>query len=294
MVSITIALIILFFCIFFTGIFAVGDGEYQRVDLAKALQLPQPYQSFLFVFLWAGLAFLCFTMLVYCERIYASFRLRAYEKQSHTFNVVTTVIVIIFATYILAKSIVLQWISLYTTALLLAMAIFLYVGLVSALYRAHIWNIQRFYRSQIHVKTYTLSQRFQLSENVRTVRLILESAAFATLGGAMTVGQLVAPILFPSLAVKLVPIMNVTGPLTLSSLFLPAAIMQICKVPAWKRTASSLLQSSVGVAGLNKVMDSITNNKHEMVKVYVLKRKQTEGKTEEQEIYFEMFNNAWQ
>ncbi|CAD5213054.1 unnamed protein product [Bursaphelenchus okinawaensis] len=129
------------------------------------------------------------------------------------------------------------------SALVLAASMLSFLVLFLILYQTHRWNRRRFTRSKIHVQTYTLSQRFQLSENIRSVTLIIQSGFLAVLGGIFVAFQILVAVLFSD------------------------------QIPNNKSAVEKL--------------------EPQLVRVYVIKRKITDGKVNERELYFEMLNQAW-
>ncbi|CAD5217532.1 unnamed protein product [Bursaphelenchus xylophilus] len=206
-------------------------------------------------------------------------------------------VVIFVGTFGFAMCITNLWIPIMVSAIILSIVMLSYVVLYGCLFRAHLWNKQRFFRSKIHIKTYTLSQRFQLSENVRTVSLILNSAMYAAVGGGITAAQIFLMLAFSKnsqVMTFLLPILNVTQPLGISLIFLPAAVSQILVIPAWKQRTIQLLNSLSRIRGIGKVLDTVKTKEERIMDVCIVKRKLDERRVHEQELYFEMFKSAWQ
>ncbi|KAI6236133.1 hypothetical protein M3Y95_00125300 [Aphelenchoides besseyi] len=132
------------------------------------------------VALCAGFGF----ALVVLERCAATLRLKTYEKERHPWIVCVSIL----STWILAFCIS-RWVYANMAYLphLIAIVGLSLNGIMIAFIYNYRWNQRKYSSAKQHLSPVTLSERFQLSENIRVSRLMLRSIFVVAIGGFLVV-----------------------------------------------------------------------------------------------------------
>ncbi|CAD5217534.1 unnamed protein product [Bursaphelenchus xylophilus] len=125
--------------------------------------------------------------------------------------------------------------------------------------------------------------------------MILKSGFLSALGGLAVLIQVLTSIALAEEVPEFTIFTNATGPLWVSMMFLPASFLQISIIPVWHRKTMSLLASLGRTLRIGSIFGRLqTPEPQATVTVYInIKRKVEDGKLQEREIYFEMFDKAW-
>ncbi|CAD5228892.1 unnamed protein product [Bursaphelenchus okinawaensis] len=253
--------------------------------------LDEPFYRFLMTSIITGLTME--VIILHCaitERSCASIFLVSYEKKSNLF----VMFLVIMGAMLVA--VYLFW-QLYDMTVLpdvilsigIVIGSIISIGFLALFVQVFRWNKRRYQASLLNRRKYTLSEKFQLSENIRMNSIIWRSIVYGGTGGFTCALQVVLCVCLKDQLPILAAMFRITCLTTMNILFIPTSANFILNVPRWKKEYRRICKLGLTVTHLWSKVDIV----HETNVTTITGKRLIFQVHEEKDIYFMQLQESW-
>ncbi|CAD5235552.1 unnamed protein product [Bursaphelenchus xylophilus] len=224
------------------------------------------------------------------ERTCASVWLVDYERKTHLFAMtVTMLLVALFTAWIFDKIYNMTLSDRMLTYGIVVAAVVASGFLILFVLVVH-WNKARYRVSLVNSRRYTLSEKFQLSENIRMNGIIWRSIFYGGSGGFTAAVQVVLCYVLKDSEPLLAATFRVTCLITLNILFIPSFLTLIYRIPRWKKAFMALYRYTLMCP---QVWNKVDVKKEVRIVNTITGKKLNFAIHEERDIYFDQLQRSW-